>query len=102
MAQLMRYADFRPRARDFRVGAHHGGYCLGCCWALMMVLIPLGVMNIAAMAGLAVLIFLEKLWRHGPLLARVAGIGFLVVAVLVPFQSWMLPGLTMSGDGMTM
>ncbi|MCF2533152.1 DUF2182 domain-containing protein [Yinghuangia soli] len=102
MAQLMRYANFHPRARDFRVGAHHGAYCLGCCWALMVVLIPLGVMNIAAMAGIAVLIFLEKLWRHGPLLARVAGIGFLVVAVLVPFQSWMLPGLTTSGGGMTM
>jgi predicted metal-binding membrane protein len=99
MAQLMRYASFRPPGRDLRVGLHHGGYCLGCCWALMVVLVPLGVMNVAAMAGIAVVIFLEKLWRRGPSLARVAGVAFLVLAVLAPFQSWLLPGLT-PGDMM--
>jgi len=93
MTQLMRYASWRPWARDLRVGLHHGGYCLGCCWGLMVALIPLGVMNIAAMAGLAVVIFLEKLWRYGPVLSRVVGVGFLVLAVLAPFQDWLLPGL---------
>ncbi|GAA1172189.1 putative metal-binding membrane protein [Kitasatospora gansuensis] len=97
MAQLMRYAGYRPPLRDLRVGLHHGGYCLGCCWALMVVLVPLGVMNVAAIAGIAVVIFLEKLWRHGALLARVSGVAFLVLAVLAPFQSWLLPGLTPSG-----
>ncbi|MFJ8623930.1 DUF2182 domain-containing protein [Kitasatospora sp. NPDC093550] len=96
MAQLMRYASYRPRTRDLRVGLHHGAYCLGCCWALMVVLIPLGVMNIAAMAGLAALIFLEKLWYRGPRLARVAGVAFLVLAVLAPFHDWLLPGLQSS------
>ncbi|GAB7184309.1 hypothetical protein ATKI12_4140 [Kitasatospora sp. Ki12] len=99
MTQLMRYAGWRPPVRDMRVGLHHGGYCLGCCWALMVVLVPLGVMNVAAMAGIAVVIFLEKLWRRGPLLARVSGVAFLVLAVLAPFQSWLLPGLT-PGDMM--
>ncbi|MEV7028074.1 DUF2182 domain-containing protein, partial [Kitasatospora sp. NPDC093558] len=93
MAQLLHYAGYRPPVRDLRVGLHHGGYCLGCCWALMVVLVPLGVMNVAAMAGIAVVIFLEKLWRRGPLLARVSGVAFLVLAVLAPFQSWLLPGL---------
>ncbi|MBT2459363.1 DUF2182 domain-containing protein [Streptomyces sp. ISL-86] len=100
MAQLMRYAGFRPPARDLRVGLHHGGYCLGCCWALMVVLIPLGVMNIAAMAGLAALIFLEKLSYRGPQLAHVMGVAFLVLAVLAPFQDWLLPGLQPSGGPM--
>ena len=59
----------------------------------MVVLIPLGVMNVAAMAGLAVVIFVEKLWSRGPLLARIVGIAFLVLAVLAPFQDWLLPGL---------
>ncbi|MEU6238178.1 DUF2182 domain-containing protein [Kitasatospora sp. NPDC047058] len=94
MAQLMRYASFRAPARDLRVGVHHGGYCLGCCWALTVVLVPLGVMNVAAMAVLAVVVFLEKLWRRGPQLARVTGVAFLVLAVLAPFQHWLLPGLT--------
>lgn len=93
MAQLMRYATYRPRLRDLRVGLHHGAYCVGCCWALMVVLIPLGIMNIAAMAGVAALIFLEKLWYRGPQLARVAGVAFLVLAVLALFQDWPLPGL---------
>ncbi|MFC5664942.1 DUF2182 domain-containing protein [Kitasatospora misakiensis] len=96
MAQLMHYAGYRPPLRDLRVGLHHGGYCLGCCWALMVVLVPLGVMNVVAMAGIAVVVFLEKLWRRGPLLAQVAGVAFLVLAVLAPFQSWLLPGLTPS------
>ncbi len=98
MAHLMRYAQFRPWARDLRVGTDHGLYCVGCCAALMVVFIPLGVMNIAAMAGLAVVIFLEKLWRYGPLLARVVGVVFLVLAVLAPFHDWLLPGLHPSGD----
>ncbi|KUL24768.1 DUF2182 domain-containing protein [Streptomyces regalis] len=93
MSHLMHYAGFRPPARDLRVGVHHGAYCVGCCAGLMVVLIPLGVMNVAAMAGLALVIFVEKLWSRGPLLARVVGLAFLVLAVLAPFQDWLLPGL---------
>lgn len=93
LAHLLRYAQFRPWARDLRVGADHGLYCVGCCAALMIVFIPLGVMNIAAMAALAGVIFLEKVWRRGPVLARVVGVVFLVLAVLAPFQDWLLPGL---------
>jgi predicted metal-binding membrane protein len=66
----------------------------------MVVLVPLGVMNVAAMAGLAVVIFVEKLWSRGPLLARVVGVVFLVLAVLAPFQDWLLPGLWESAPSM--
>ncbi|MEV0174563.1 DUF2182 domain-containing protein [Streptomyces sp. NPDC050803] len=93
MSHLMHYAGYRPPARDLRVGVHHGAYCVGCCAGLMVVLVPLGVMNVAAMAGLAVVIFVEKLWSRGPLLALVVGVMFLVLAVLAPFQDWLLPGL---------
>ncbi|MBC9729797.1 DUF2182 domain-containing protein [Streptomyces sp. TRM68367] len=93
MSHLMRYAGFRPPARDLRVGLHHGAYCVGCCAGLMVVLVPLGVMNVAAMAVLALVIFVEKLWARGPLLARAVGVAFLVLAVLAPFQDWLLPGL---------
>ncbi|WP_128381513.1 DUF2182 domain-containing protein [Streptomyces cavernae] len=93
MSHLMHYAGFRAPARDLRVGVHHGAYCVGCCAGLMVVIIPLGVMNVAAMAGLALVIFVEKLWSRGPLLARVVGSAFLVLAVLAPFQDWLLPGL---------
>ncbi|MGW2716503.1 DUF2182 domain-containing protein [Streptomyces sp. NPDC001492] len=93
LSHLVHYAGFRRPARDLRVGAHHGTYCVGCCAGLMVVLLPLGVMNVAAMAGLAVVIFVEKLWFRGPLLARAVGVAFLVLAALAPFQDWLLPGL---------
>ncbi|WP_369229750.1 DUF2182 domain-containing protein [Streptomyces sp. R21] len=93
LSHLVHYAGFPSRARDLRVGVHHGAYCVGCCAGLMVVLIPLGMMNVAAMAALAVVIFVEKLWSRGPLLARVVGVAFLVLAVLAPFQDWLLPGL---------
>jgi predicted metal-binding membrane protein len=60
----------------------------------MVLLVPLGVMNVAAMAALAALIFLEKLWSRGLTLARLTGVLFLVLAALAPFQPWILPGLT--------
>jgi predicted metal-binding membrane protein len=93
--QLLHYAQFRGPARDLRVGLHHGAYCVGCCWGLMVLLVPMGVMNVAAMAALAGLIFLEKLWSRGPALARLTGVAFLVLAVLAPFQPWLLPGLAL-------
>ncbi|MET7702943.1 DUF2182 domain-containing protein [Streptomyces sp. NPDC005485] len=93
LSHLVHYAGFPRPARDLRVGVHHGAYCVGCCAGLMVVLIPLGMMNVAAMAGLAAVIFVEKLWSWGPLLARVVGVAFLVLAVLAPFQDWLLPGL---------
>ncbi|NLU66061.1 DUF2182 domain-containing protein [Streptomyces sp. HNM0574] len=96
MGQLARYARYRPLLRDLRVGASHGLYCLGCCWGLMLVLIPLGVMNVPAMAGVAAVIFVEKLWRLGQVFSTVVGLVLLVCAVLAPlppFQDWLLPGL---------
>ncbi|UGY91315.1 DUF2182 domain-containing protein [Streptomyces gobiensis] len=98
MGQLLYYARFRRWARDFRVGAHHGLYCVGCCWGLMIVLIPLGVMNIAAMAAVAAAIFAEKLWRLGAVFSTVVGLAFLTLAVLTFSQSWLLPGLAHAGS----
>lgn len=93
LGHLVRYSGFRGPTRDLRVGLHHGAFCVGCCAGLMVVLVPLGVMNVAAMAGLALVIFLEKLSPRGVLLGRVVGVAFLVLAVLAPFQDWLLPGL---------
>ncbi|MEV8588870.1 DUF2182 domain-containing protein [Streptomyces sp. NPDC051180] len=101
MGQLVRYAGFRPRARDLRVGAHHGAYCVGCCWGLMVVLVPLGVMNVLAMAAVAVVIFVEKLWRLGPVFSWVVGAACLALAVLSLFQPWLLPGLIPPQSPMT-
>lgn len=63
---LMR--GWRPGvAGALRLGARHGFYCLGCCWALMLLLFVGGVMNLAWIAALALIVMAEKLapprWR---------------------------------------
>jgi len=87
MSLITYYTSFRGLAIDLRVGVHHGIYCVGCCWGLMLILVALGVMNIPAMAALTIVIFAEKLLRHGLLIARLTGISFFgaaVVAVIFP------------------
>lgn len=44
----------------FRLGLHHGLYCVGCCWALMLILLVLGAMNLWGMALLSVWVLAEK------------------------------------------
>jgi len=90
---LLHYASYRGRLRDLRVGAHHGGYCLGCCWGLMLILIAVGVMNVAAMVGLAALVLTEKVWSRGPMVGRLAGVAALALAVAIIWLPWLAPGL---------
>ena len=90
---LLHYGSYRGRFRDLRVGAHHGGYCLGCCWALMAILIAVGVMNVAAMVGLAALVLIEKAWSWGPAAGRLAGTAALALAVATIWFPWLAPGL---------
>jgi len=73
-------------AGALRMGLLHGAYCLGCCWLLFVVLFPLGIMNIAAMAVITLVIFAEKTLPWGRAAARAAAValiayGFAVVVV---------------------
>ncbi len=94
---LMYYIGFKGRSRDVRVGLHHGATCVGCCWGLMILLVAVGVMNLAAMAALTVVIFVEKLWRHGKPFGQVVGIALVVTGLLAIWFPWLLPGLHTSG-----
>ena len=70
---------WRPGAAGaFSMGLRHGAWCLGCCWALMLLLFVGGVMNLLWIAVLAGLVFVEKLVPGGPWFAR--GAGLLLVA----------------------
>jgi len=90
---LLHYGSYRGRLRDLRAGAHHGGYCLGCCWALMVILIAVGVMNLTAMVGLAAVVLIEKTWRWGTAAGRLAGAAALALAIAVIWFPWLAPGL---------
>jgi predicted metal-binding membrane protein len=65
-----------------QMGARHGLFCLGCCWALMCVLFVVGVMNLAWVAALAALVLIEKTGASGARLARVAGMALIGVGTL--------------------
>ena len=93
---LMYYLGFKGRSRDLRVGLHHGATCAGCCWGLMIVLVAVGVMNVAVMAALAVVIFTEKLWRHGKPFGQAVGVLLVATGVLAIWFPWLLPGLHVS------
>jgi len=62
----------------FRLGVEQGLYCLGCCWAMMMVMFAVGAMNVAWMAGLAAVMTIEKLLT-GRRFAHGVGVALIVV-----------------------
>ena len=90
---LLHYGSYRGRLRDLRVGAHHGGYCLGCCWALMVILVAVGAMNVAVMVGLAAVVLIEKVSPRGPAISRLVGATALALAVAAIWLPWLAPGL---------
>jgi predicted metal-binding membrane protein len=85
---------------DLASGLRDGALCVGCCWALMAVLVAVGVMNLAGMAGLAAVIFAEKVMPRPRLVAAVAGVALLGLAVAAAVHPSLLSGLTGSGVGM--
>jgi predicted metal-binding membrane protein len=71
---IQQHGGFGPGLRhSLLLGLRHGLYCVGCCWALMLLLFAGGIMNIAWIAGLSMLVLLEKVLRNGWLAARLAG-----------------------------
>lgn len=81
LALFFKYSSYQGALRDFRVGVHHGAYCLGCCWALMVVLLALGAMSVVPMVILAAVVLTEKLWSRGETFSRLVGIASLALAV---------------------
>jgi len=77
---------WRPgRLGAFRLGLVHGAYCLGCCWALMLLLFAAGIMNLVWIAGLAILVLVEKLAPFGANLARIIAALLTAAGVYVAF-----------------
>jgi predicted metal-binding membrane protein len=84
-------------AGALQMGAKHGAWCVGCCWALMASLFALGVMSIAWMALVAGLIASEKIvsWRRVATYTTAAIL--LVLGVLLLAAPDAIPGLTIPG-----
>jgi predicted metal-binding membrane protein len=71
----------------FRLGRIHGLFCLGCCWALMLVGFAAGVANLWWMAALTALMVYEKTGRNGDRGVAPVGVGLILAGVL----SFVLP-----------
>jgi predicted metal-binding membrane protein len=85
-------------AGALRMGLLHGAYCLGCCWLLFVILFPLGIMNIAAMAAITLLVFAEKTLPWGRPAVRLVAAALVACGAGVVVAPQILPTFTAAGD----
>lgn len=90
-AFLLRYYERGP-AGGFRLGARHGAFCVGCCWALMLVMFAVGVANLVWMAALTALMVHEKTRPLGARSVPITGIALLSGAAITLLYSAMTAG----------
>ncbi len=85
-----------------RAGVGYGGWCLGCCWAMMAALFALGAMSLVWMALITVLVGAQKLlpWTRANLI--VSAVVLLALAVGLALAASSVPGLTVPGGGSAM
>jgi predicted metal-binding membrane protein len=67
----------------FRMGIGHGVLCVGCCWALMLLLFAGGVMNLAVIAALTAFVAFEKLTPFGARGTRISGVLLMATALWI-------------------
>jgi hypothetical protein len=84
---------------SFRMGLEHGGYCLGCCWLLFLILFPLGMMNIGILALITLFIFLEKSFPMARQASYMAAASLIAFGAVAMFRPGVLP--TVMDDGST-
>ncbi|WP_433465913.1 DUF2182 domain-containing protein [Spirillospora sp. CA-128828] len=76
------------------VGVRHGAFCLGCCWALMAVLLAAGMMSLVWMGVIAAVILVEKVWRHGERVSRPLGAVMIALGLVLLAAPGLAPTLT--------
>jgi len=89
------------RSGALHMGARHGAWCVGCCWALMASLFALGIMSVVWMAVVAGLIAFEKLIPSRRTATYVTAAILLVLGVLLIAAPDTIPALTVPGSGST-
>lgn len=85
-----------------QMGVRHGGWCIGCCWALMAALFALGVMSLAWMAFVAALIAAEKTLPWGRAVTYGTAALLLALGVVLMVAPEAIPGLTIPSGGGSM
>jgi len=83
---LLRFYE-RGAAGGLRLGARYGAFCVGCCWALMLVMFAAGVASLICMALLTAVMVHEKTHPAGRRAVPVAGVTLLATASVVLLAS---------------
>jgi predicted metal-binding membrane protein len=79
---IQRQGGFQASARgSLRLGVLHGWYCIGCCWAVMILLFAFGVMNFYWIAGLMIFVLVEKIVPYAGVVSRVAGLAAIAAGI---------------------
>lgn len=86
-AQFMLRFYERGAGGGLRLGLRHGLFCLGCCWALMLVMFSVGVASVLAMAALTALMVYEKTQPLGRRVVPVAGTTLFATALMIALYS---------------
>ena len=86
------------RAGALGLGARHGTWCLGCCWALMAALFAVGVMSIGWMAVIAAFIAAEKLLPWPKTSRHAVGVALVVLGLAVSIMPADVPGFSERSD----
>ena len=93
-------AHWRPGAAGAaRMGAAHGAWCAGCCWALMVVLFAVGVMSLFWMAVVAAVILAEKALPRSERLTPALGVALIALGIWIAAAPGSVPNLTEPGGG---
>ncbi len=72
------------------LGVHHGLFCIGCCWSLMLLMFSVGVGNIAWMLMLGLVMAIEKNAPWGRRISVPLGVSLLMSAVIVGLRALMV------------
>jgi predicted metal-binding membrane protein len=91
-AYLLRHYR-RGALGGWRLGFGHGLFCVGCCWALMLVMFAVGVAHLAWMGALALIMLIEKTLPAGDRLVRPMGAAIAALALVALLRPGAVPGL---------
>jgi predicted metal-binding membrane protein len=81
------------RPKPLRLGMHHGLHCVGCCWALMLLLFVGGVMSLLWIGAITAFVLLEKLAPYGAQGGRLSGVALLLAGTWVLLSRGIVGGL---------
>ena len=69
----------------FNMGIRHGLFCLGCCWAIMLLLFVGGVMNLTWVLLLTIAVIAEKTLPAGEFISRAIGVALILAAAYMGY-----------------